>query len=134
MIKVAINGFGRIGKFAYDQLHNAEGYQIVAINDLSRIYHLKDDSAVILHDKEFTSPLWSELSIDVLIDTTGITTEEKKHKYLDIGIKHTVFVPDKMEPTFIWQSVPIMNEKNYASIGKDSIKKLEKVKKIERGR
>ena len=34
-IKVAINGFGRIGRLAFRQMFNAEGYEIVAINDLT---------------------------------------------------------------------------------------------------
>ena len=35
MVKVAINGFGRIGRLAFRQMFGAEGYQIVAINDLT---------------------------------------------------------------------------------------------------
>ncbi|MBQ7307931.1 MAG: type I glyceraldehyde-3-phosphate dehydrogenase, partial [Clostridia bacterium] len=34
-VKVAINGFGRIGRLAFRQMFNAEGYEIVAINDLT---------------------------------------------------------------------------------------------------
>ena len=34
-IKVAINGFGRIGRLAFRQMFGAEGYEIVAINDLT---------------------------------------------------------------------------------------------------
>ena len=35
MVKVAINGFGRIGRLAFRQMFNAEGYEVVAINDLT---------------------------------------------------------------------------------------------------
>ena len=35
MVKVAINGFGRIGRLAFRQMFGAEGYEIVAINDLT---------------------------------------------------------------------------------------------------
>ena len=35
-VRVAINGFGRIGRLAFRQMFNAEGYQVVAINDLTR--------------------------------------------------------------------------------------------------
>ena len=35
-VKVAINGFGRIGRLAFRQMFNAEGYEIVAINDLTK--------------------------------------------------------------------------------------------------
>ncbi len=35
-VKVAINGFGRIGRLAFRQMFGAEGYEIVAINDLTK--------------------------------------------------------------------------------------------------
>ena len=35
MVKVAINGFGRIGRLAFRQMFGAEGYEVVAINDLT---------------------------------------------------------------------------------------------------
>lgn len=34
-VKVAINGFGRIGRLAFRQMFDAEGYEVVAINDLT---------------------------------------------------------------------------------------------------
>ena len=49
MIKVAINGFGRIGRLAYRQLHGDDRFDVVAINDLTSpdmlAYLLKFDSA-----------------------------------------------------------------------------------------
>ena len=48
-VKVAINGFGRIGRLAFRQMFGAEGYEIVAINDLTSpkmlAHLLKYDSA-----------------------------------------------------------------------------------------
>ena len=48
-VKVAINGFGRIGRLAFRQMFNADGYEIVAINDLTSpkmlAHLLKYDSA-----------------------------------------------------------------------------------------
>ena len=35
-VKVAINGFGRIGRLAFRQMFGAEGYEVVAINDLTK--------------------------------------------------------------------------------------------------
>ena len=35
-VRVAINGFGRIGRLAFGQMFGAEGYEVVAINDLSK--------------------------------------------------------------------------------------------------
>ena len=48
-VKVAINGFGRIGRLAFRQMFGAEGYEVVAINDLTNptmlAHLLKYDSA-----------------------------------------------------------------------------------------
>ena len=48
-IKVAINGFGRIGRLVFRQIHDMEGIEIVAINDLTSpatlAHLLKYDSA-----------------------------------------------------------------------------------------
>ena len=38
-VKVAINGFGRIGRLAFRQMFGAEGYEVVAINDLTKPDH-----------------------------------------------------------------------------------------------
>ena len=50
-VKVAINGFGRIGRLAFRQMFDAEGYEVVAINDLTSpkmlAYLLKYDSLSI---------------------------------------------------------------------------------------
>ena len=42
MVKVAINGFGRIGRLAFRQMFDAEGYEVVAINDLTAPAMLAD--------------------------------------------------------------------------------------------
>ena len=50
-VKVAINGFGRIGRLAFRQMFGAEGFEIVAINDLTSpkmlAHLLKYDSSVL---------------------------------------------------------------------------------------
>ena len=40
-VKVAINGFGRIGRLAFRQMFGAEGYEVVAINDLYSLFELQ---------------------------------------------------------------------------------------------
>ena len=54
-VKVAINGFGRIGRLAFRQMFGAEGYEIVAINDLTSpamlAHLLKYDSAQKRYEK-----------------------------------------------------------------------------------
>ena len=58
-VKVAINGFGRIGRLAFRQMFGADGYEIVAINDLTDAktlgHLLKYDSAQGRYDKEVTA-------------------------------------------------------------------------------
>ncbi|MBR4261448.1 MAG: type I glyceraldehyde-3-phosphate dehydrogenase, partial [Clostridia bacterium] len=57
-VKVAINGFGRIGRLAFRQMFGAEGYEIVAINDLTSpkmlAHLLKYDSAQGTYAKKDT--------------------------------------------------------------------------------
>ena len=57
-VKVAINGFGRIGRLAFRQMFGAEGYEVVAINDLTSpkmlAHLLKYDSAQKRYDKADT--------------------------------------------------------------------------------
>ena len=107
-VKVAINGFGRIGRLAFRQMFRAKGYEIVAINDLttpSMLAHLlKYDSAqgryaladkVSANDEERTLTVdgttikiyeekdaknlpWKELDVDVVLECTGFYTSKAK--------------------------------------------------------
>ena len=94
-VKIAINGFGRIGRLAFRQMFGAEGYEIVALNDLTdakMLAHLlkydsaqgryakadtvvaKENSIVVDGKKlEFTAsrPIklpWKELDVDVVLE------------------------------------------------------------------
>ena len=105
MIKVAINGFGRIGRLAFRQMFNKEGYEVVAINDLTSpdmlAHLLKYDSvqkryeghtiestedSIIVDGKEikiFKEPEpqnlpWKELDVDVVFECTGFFTKKDK--------------------------------------------------------
>ena len=107
-VKVAINGFGRIGRLAFRQMFGAEGYEIVAINDLtspSMLAHLlKYDSAqgryalantVSANDEEGTITVngktikiyaekdaancpWGALDVDVVLECTGFYCSKAK--------------------------------------------------------
>jgi glyceraldehyde 3-phosphate dehydrogenase len=118
MIKVAINGFGRIGRLAYRQLHGDKRFDVVAINDLTSpdmlAYLLKYDSAqkrweghdikagensICLDGDEITvykeadaSKLpWKELDIDVVLECTGFyTSKEKAQAHIDAGAKRVL--------------------------------------------
>ena len=118
-VKVAINGFGRIGRLAFRQMFGAEGYEVVAINDLtspSMLAHLlKYDSAQKRYEKADTvvagedsitvdgktikiyaeqdaSNLpWGELGVDVVLECTGFyTSKEKSEAHIRAGAKKVV--------------------------------------------
>ena len=116
-VKVAINGFGRIGRLAFRQMFGAEGYDVVAINDLTdpkMLAHLlkydssqgryngtvevKDD-AIVVNGKEIkiyaeadASKLpWGEIGVDVVLECTGFyVSKAKSQAHLDAGAKKVV--------------------------------------------
>jgi len=118
-VKVAINGFGRIGRLAFRQMFGAEGYEIVAINDLTNpkmLAHLlkydsaqgryeKGDSvevkedAIVVEGKEIKiyaqrDPKdlpWAELDVDVVLECTGFfVSKEKSQAHINAGAKKVV--------------------------------------------
>ena len=118
-VKVAINGFGRIGRLAFRQMFGAEGYEIVAINDLTdakMLAHLlKYDSAqgryakadtvvakessIVVDGKEIQiyaqrNPAdlpWGKLGVDVVLECTGFfTSKAKSQAHIDAGAKKVV--------------------------------------------
>ncbi len=118
-VKVAINGFGRIGRLAFRQMFGAEGYEIVAINDLTdakMLAHLlKYDSAqgryakadtvvakessIVVDGKEIQiyaqrNPAdlpWGELGVDVVLECTGFfVSKAKSQAHIDAGAKKVV--------------------------------------------
>jgi glyceraldehyde 3-phosphate dehydrogenase len=116
-VKVAINGFGRIGKLAYRQIYNMEGIDVVAINDLtspSTLAHLlKYDSAqggfnqtvtstensiivngdeirIYAHKNPADIP-WGEHDVDVVLECTGFFTDkDKAAAHLTAGAKRVI--------------------------------------------
>ncbi len=118
-IKVGINGFGRIGRLAFRQMFGAEGYEVVAINDLTSpdmlAHLLKYDSAqgryaladkvqntensIIVDGQEITiykepdanNIPWGELGVDVVLECTGFyCTQEKAMAHINAGAKKVV--------------------------------------------
>lgn len=116
-VKVAINGFGRIGRLAFRQMFGAEGYEIVGINDLTdakTLAHLlKYDSAQGRYNKEVTvsgdsivvdgkevkiyaqrNPAdlpWGDLGVDVVLECTGFFADkEKASAHITAGAKKVV--------------------------------------------
>ena len=118
-VKVAINGFGRIGRLAFRQMFGAEGYEVVAINDLTSpkmlAHLLKYDSAqgryaladkveakessIVVDGKEIkiyaeadASKLpWGEIGVDVVLECTGFyVSKAKSQAHIDAGAKKVV--------------------------------------------
>ncbi|MBR5721320.1 MAG: type I glyceraldehyde-3-phosphate dehydrogenase, partial [Clostridia bacterium] len=119
-IKVAINGFGRIGRLAFRQMFGAEGYEVVAINDLTSpkmLAHLlkydtaqgrylghtvesNDEAGTITVDgkvlkiyaeKNAADCPWKELGVDVVLECTGFyTSKEKSMAHIQAGAKKVV--------------------------------------------
>lgn len=114
MIRVAVNGFGRIGKLAVRLLLNTEGVEVVAINnttDLDGIsYNYKYDSVhrtldcdaeykdgyltidghkiKIVSDYEADKLPWKELNIDLVFECTGAFTKyEDAYQHINAGAK-----------------------------------------------
>ena len=119
MVKVAINGFGRIGRLAFRQMFGAEGYEVVAINDLTSpamlAHLLKYDSAQgryaladtvvagednitvdgktikIYAEKDAANLPWGEIGVDVVLECTGFyCSKEKSQAHIDAGAKKVV--------------------------------------------
>ena len=117
-VKVAINGFGRIGRLAFRQMFGAEGYEVVAINDLTdpkMLAHLLkydssqgryeghtveagegsitvDGKTITIYAKANAAELpWGELGVDVVLECTGFyTSKAKAQAHIDAGAKKVV--------------------------------------------
>lgn len=116
-VKVAINGFGRIGRLAFRQIFNMEGIEVVAINDLTKpnvLAHLlkydtaqgrfgqevtHTDNSIVVNGKAITiyaqkDPAqipWGTHNVDVVLECTGFFTDkEKADAHLKAGAKRVV--------------------------------------------
>jgi glyceraldehyde 3-phosphate dehydrogenase len=116
-VKVAINGFGRIGRLVYRQIYKMEGIDVVAINDLtspSVLAHLlkydsaqgrfdadvqaKENSIVVNNDevkiyaqKNPAEIPWKDHDVDVVLECTGFFTDkDKASSHLAAGAKRVV--------------------------------------------
>ena len=118
-VRVAINGFGRIGRLAFRQMFGAEGYEVVAINDLTSpkmlAHLLKYDSSQGKYEKAETVSAgedsitvdgkeikiyafpdanncpWGELKVDVVLECSGFyTSKEKAQAHINAGARKVV--------------------------------------------
>ena len=118
-VKVAINGFGRIGRLAFRQMFGAPGYEIVAINDLTdpkMLAHLlkydsaqgryekadtvqAQESSIVVDGKEIkiyseknaADLPWGEIGVDVVLECTGFyCSKDKAQAHINAGAKKVV--------------------------------------------
>ncbi len=118
-VKVAINGFGRIGRLAFRQMFGAEGYEVVAINDLTSpkmlAHLLKYDSSQgryalcdtvsagedsitvdgktikIYAEPDANNCPWGSLDVDVVLECSGFyTSKDKAQAHINAGAKKVV--------------------------------------------
>ena len=116
-VRVAINGFGRIGRLAFRQMFKDPEYEIVAINDLTSpkmlAYLLKYDSThgkfpgtveatetsikvdgkeiTIYKEKDAANLPWADLKVDVVLECTGFyTSKEKSMAHIKAGARKVV--------------------------------------------
>ncbi len=116
-VKVAINGFGRIGRLAFRQIYNLDGIEVVAINDLTKpnvlAHLLKYDTAQGRFNQEVTSSdtaitvngseikiyaekdpaniPWGQHEVDVVLECTGFFTDaDKAQAHIKAGAKKVV--------------------------------------------
>src|SRR5690554_2432670 len=117
-LKVAINGFGRIGRLAFRLMHEQDDFEIVALNDLTGAedlaYLFKYDSAqepykidtitwkegaIVVDGKEIAvyaekDPAklpWKELEVDIVLECTGaFRTKEKAEAHITAGAKKVI--------------------------------------------
>ena len=127
MKKIAVNGFGRIGRAALKIIMNTPELEVVAVNDLMSIdnaayllrydsvygrftdevtigdnyLHVRDKKILYLSERDPAKLPWKELGIDVVIESTGIfTNREDAEKHIHAGAKNVVIsAPTKSKDT-----------------------------------
>ncbi len=148
-IRVAINGFGRIGRAFLKVARENEEIEVVAVNDLgdakNLAYLLKydttygvsdfdvkagDDGKFLMIDgqkvhfvqeQEVSKLPWKELNIDVVIESTGLfTSYDKAHVHIDAGAKRVVIsAPGKDDPQGLVEGATVL-----MGLNEDRMKKV----------
>ena len=129
VLKIGINGFGRIGRLAFRAISKRANVEVVGINDLQEVdyiaYLLKYDSVHgtfpldvkaengnlvvdgktirITAEKDPNNLKWNEIGVDVVLECTGLfTTLEKAQAHLNAGAKKVVIsAPSADAPMFV---------------------------------
>ncbi len=123
--RIAINGFGRIGRLTFRNLYNMPGVEVVAVNDLTdnkSLAHLLkydsihgrfdgtvdyNDSEIIVNGKAINAYAekdpaklpWADLKVDTVLECTGFfTTRDKASKHLEAGAKRVILSAPSKSP------------------------------------
>ena len=137
-IKIAINGFGRIGRPAFRRiLDNHANLEVAAINDLADkatlehllkydslygIYHKKiSEKTKVFNEKDSANLPWKELGIDVVLECSGQFTDyDSAKKHLEAGAKK-VIISAPSESKEVATFILGVNEQNYESKKNDAV-------------
>ncbi|MEA4966640.1 MAG: glyceraldehyde 3-phosphate dehydrogenase NAD-binding domain-containing protein, partial [Bacteroidaceae bacterium] len=125
MVKIAINGFGRIGRISFRNIQSKNNLEVVAINDLTdaqTLAHLLKYDSVhgrfngevyaegeflvvngkkirVFAEKDPENLPWGELGIDIVIESTGIfRNKEKMGKHIKAGAKKVILTVPADKP------------------------------------
>jgi glyceraldehyde 3-phosphate dehydrogenase len=131
-VKIAINGFGRIGRLVFRRIHQVGGFDVVAINDITDAktlaYLLKYDSVhrtfdarvssdadgIVVDGKKFkvfaekdpTKLPWRDLGVEIVIEGTGVfTSREKMGMHITAGAKKVLLTApakDEIDATVVF--------------------------------
>ncbi|MGD1992349.1 MAG: type I glyceraldehyde-3-phosphate dehydrogenase [Anaerolineae bacterium] len=140
MAKVALNGFGRIGRAAFKIILDTPELELVAINDLAPTdnlaYLLKYDTVYgrygksvevedghlvidgeaypLLHEKDPAQLPWGELGVDIALECTGVfRTQEDLQKHIEAGAKFAILsAPAKSEMATVVHGVNVPGEES----------------------
>ena len=132
MARIAINGFGRIGRIFFRQAFGQKGLDIVSVNDLgdkeNLAYLLKYDSVYGRYEKEVkiqggnlvlegktiqclqikepTQLPWKQMAIDIVVESTGVFESYEKAKvHLDAGAKRVILTAPAKDPDGLGKTV-----------------------------
>lgn len=147
-MRIAINGFGRIGRIFFRQAFGSKNFEIIAINELSEVknlaYLLKYDSVygrypkevlikenklivdgqeiLIFQEKEPRNLPWKDLNIDIVVEATGVfTSYEKAKAHLEAGAKRVVITAPAKDETTITFTPNLEDLAKISSFGEFSL-------------
>lgn len=150
MTKIAINGFGRIGRLFLRQIIDDSRFEVVAVNDLGNLENLaylfkydsvyrsfpgqvtsdKENGELIIDDKKIkfisekdaTKLPWKKLEVDIVIEATGVYESfEKAKAHIDAGAKRVVLTAPAKDSDGVEGGITVLMGVNDKEIGKTTL-------------